>query len=341
VNLDAFLAERRSSWDELEALLREARKRPERLGPARVLRLGTLYRGAAADLALARRRYAGDQTVVYLDDLVGRARHVVYDAPTKRASFVRFFRRDYWQLVVARPLTLVVAAVLVFGPAFLAAGWALRDPGSAGGLVPGAYRSVTEPRPHGSDIGLTSSEQAQISSRIFTNNIEVTFLAFAGGILLGVGTAFLLVVNGVLLGTVAGLAIGSGNGRVFFELVTAHGVLELSCILVGGAAGLRVGWAIVDPGRLARRRSLQREARRAVLIAVGTAPWLVVAGIVEGNRANLAESGLGAVIAVGAGLGALYWGLVFWRGRARRVWRESARCTGAMGVAMQGRRESR
>jgi uncharacterized membrane protein SpoIIM required for sporulation len=111
--------------------------------------------------------------------------------------------------------------------------------------------------------------------------------------------------------------VKAGNGVGFVQLVTAHGVLELSCILVAGAAGLRVGWAIVDPGRLTRRQSLQREARRAVLIAVGTTPWLVVAGIVEGNRANLAESGLGAVIGVGAGLGVVYWGLVLWRGRAR------------------------
>src|SRR5204863_8817983 len=109
----------------------------------------------------------------------------------------------------------------------------------------------------------------------------------------------------------------AGNGVGFVDLVTAHGVLELSCILVAGAAGLRLGWAIVDPRRDSRRRSLQREARRAVLIAVGTAPWLVVAGIVEGNRARLAETGLGAVVGVGVGLGIVYWGLVVWRGRAR------------------------
>jgi uncharacterized membrane protein SpoIIM required for sporulation len=94
-------------------------------------------------------------------------------------------------------------------------------------------------------------------------------------------------------------------------------VLELSCIVIGGTAGLRLGAALLDPGHVPRRLALQREARRAVLLAVGTAPWLVVAGIVEGNRARLAEAGLGAVIAVGAGLGAIFWGLVLLRGRAR------------------------
>ena len=69
-----------------------------------------------------------------------------------------------------------------------------------------------------------------------------------------VGTLYVLLQNGVMLGVVAGLAIGSGNGRVFFELVTAHGVLELSCIVVSGAAGLRLGWAIIDPGQSTTRR---------------------------------------------------------------------------------------
>jgi uncharacterized membrane protein SpoIIM required for sporulation len=161
---------------------------------------------------------------------------------------------------------------------------------------------------------MSASEQAQFTTSIFTNNIEVTLLAFAGGLTCGIVTAVGLLYNGLLLGVVGALMIANGNGTGFVDLVTAHGVLELSCLIVGGAAGLRLGWSIVDPGRGTRRASLQREARRAVLLAVGTAPWLVVAGITEGNRANLAESGLATVVAVGVGLGAVYWGLVWWRG---------------------------
>ena len=185
--------------------------------------------------------------------------------------------------MVERKLALLLAASLLFGPAFLSGAWALERPRQRRpASCPAPYRAVTEPRPHGSNDGLSSSQRAEVSSEIFTNNIEVTFLAFAGGILLGLGTAVLLVSNGVLLGTVAGLAIGSGNGRVFFELVVAHGVLELSCITVAGAAGLRLGWSIVDPGLRTRMASLGAEARRSVAIVLGTMPWLVVAGLTEG-----------------------------------------------------------
>jgi uncharacterized membrane protein SpoIIM required for sporulation len=315
LNLDRFLSERGESWQELEALVRRARRRPERLGSEGVLRLGSLYRAAAADLALARRSFPADPVVGRLEQLVGRARSLVYEAPTRRGSVARFFARDYWQLVAERPLALLVAALLLFAPAVLSASWALRNPGAAIGLVPEEFRPVTESERPWRD--LTPGEQADFTTNVFTNNIRVTLAAFAGGVTFGLLTAAILVFNGVLLGAVGGLMIGAGNGEGFLELVTAHGILELTCIVVGGAAGLRLGWAIVDPGTLTRAQSAGREARRTVALAVGTAPWLVLAGIVEGNRARLADAGVGATVAVGAALGILFWALVLWRGRRR------------------------
>ena len=300
-------------WGELEELVRAAGRRSRGLDSDRVLRLGELYRSAAADLAVARQRWPGDPAVRRLDELVARARHLVYAAPHRRLSALGFFATGYWRLVAARPLMLAVSALLLFAPAALAAGWAVDDPGAAGGLVPAQYRSVAEPRTQGTDLGLSADEEAGTAAEIFTNNIRVTFGAFAGGITGGVLTAALLLFNGVLLGAVAGLAWGAGNSRPFVELVVAHGVLELSCIVVAGAAGLRLGWALIAPGRLPRGLAVGQEARRAVLIALGTAPWLVVAGLVEGF---LTPSGLGLAraIAIGACLGTVYWSLVLWRG---------------------------
>lgn len=312
MKLDRFVSDRRSAWHELDALTRQARRKPERLGPDGVRRLGALYRSAAADLALARRSFPGDPLVPRLEELVGRARHLVYDAPDRRGSIIRFLARDYWRLIASKPLALLVAAILMFGPAVLGAVWAREDPGAAVALVPEQFRSATDPGHPWTD--LTPGEQASFTTQVFTNNIVVTLAAFAGGVTFGLLTAFALIYNGVLLGVIGGLMSGSGNTVGFIDLVTAHGVLELSCILVGGAAGLRLGWALVDPGRLSRVDSAVREARSSVQIAIGTAPWLVVAGIIEGNRARLAEAGLGAVIGVGLAFGVLFWALVVWRG---------------------------
>jgi uncharacterized membrane protein SpoIIM required for sporulation len=91
-------------------------------------------------------------------------------------------------------------------------------------------------------------------------------------------------------------------------------VLELSCIVVAGAAGLRMGWALIDPGRISRSTALVAEARQAAELAIGTAPWLVLAGLVEGF---VTPSGLGVpgALVVGFSLGVLYWALVMVRGR--------------------------
>jgi len=313
VTVRGFSEARKVRWDELRTLLERGGRHPESLPGEGTRRLGALYRATAADLALARRLYRGDPLVAELEQLVSRARAAVYSATTRRESLRWFAATGYWRLVTGQRLALLVSALCLFLPAALAGGWALDDPAAASGLVPAQYRSVTEPRPS-TDLGLTPDENAAFAAEIFTNNIRVTLVAFAGGILLGLGTVAVLVMNGVLLGAIAGLAAGAGNGRSFAELVVAHGVLELSCIVVAGAAGLRLGWAIVEPGTLTRRASAGRAARSAVLVALGTAPWLVVAGLVEGF-VTPAGHGLAFDVAVGLGLGALYWALVVWRGR--------------------------
>jgi len=318
VNLDVFVDERRARWRELDTLLGRAGRRAESLGPDGVRRLGALYRASAADLALARRRFAGDPVVARLELLVSRARPLVYDRAGRGGSLLDFVTTGYWRRVRERPGLLVISALLLFGPWVLSAAWAVRDPGAASGVVPSQYRSVTEPRERGADLGLTTDEQAAFSSEIFTNNIRVTIVAFAGGIAAGLGTAALLVYQGVLFGAITGLSIWAGNGEFFFELVTAHGVLELSCVVVASAAGLRMGWALVNPGHRRRGVALAAEARVAVEVVLGTAPWLVLAGLVEGF---LTPRGLGlaTAVAIGVALGAAYWTLVVWRGRPARV----------------------
>ena len=117
-----------------------------------------------------------------------------------------------------------------------------------------------------------------------------------------------------MLGTIAGLAIGAGNGVAFLRLVSSHGPLEISCIVVGGYAGLRVAWALIRPGPLRRGTSLRREAIPAVELAAGTVPWLVVCGFCEGFLTG-PEFPVELQAAFGASLFVLFWGLVLVRGR--------------------------
>ncbi len=323
MKLDRFTADRRPSWDELDTLLLEARGRPHRIGAEKMRRLGSLYRGAAADLALARRRFPGESTVAALEDLVGRAHGVVYGTAVRRESALHFLTRGYWRRVRERPGLLAVAATLLFLPMIVAGLWAWDDPGAAGALLPSQSEAVGQPRTEGTDLGLSGSERAQFAASISTNNIQVTFGAVAGGIAFGLLTAGILLFNGVLIGVVAGVGIAAGNGSALVELILPHGVLELSCIVVAGAAGLRMGWALVDPGRRPRGQALATEGRAAIELVLGTALWLVVAGLTEGLLTPL---GIGPWWAVGVGfaLGGLYWAL---------VWRLGAPVTNELGAS--------
>ena len=318
MNVDRFTREREQNWDELERLVTAARTRPERLGAESVRRLGALYRQTAADLALARRRLPGETVVARLDSLVGRARSLVYDADPRRESLVEFFTTGYWRRVRERPRLLLLAIVLMAAPAVLAFVWAGHDPGAAAGVVPSMFRNAGEPHRAGHGLGVSGGQSAALASAIMTNNIRVTLVAFAGGIAAGVITTAILLYNGVLLGVVGGLSTHAGSGSRFVELVVAHGVLELSCIAVAGMAGLRLAGAVIAPGRRPRSVAIPAEARRTVELALGTAPWLVVAGLVEGFITP-AGYGLVANTVIGVVLGTLFWGLVLWRGTREHI----------------------
>lgn len=306
-----FLEERAAAWDELDALLVRAKGRPERLGPDGVRRVGALYRAAAADLGLARRAFPGDPLTARLHALVVRGRQAVYADEARHQSVWAFLATGYWQRIRERPGLLAAAAALLLVPAALAWIWGLHDPAAALGVVPGQLRSSGDPVAG----SLSVSDEAGFAGTIFTNNIRVTFAAVAGGILLGLGSAALAIYNGVLLGAIGGIAQHDAQGERFVALVTGHGILELSCIFVATMAGLRIGSAIVEPGRLTRLESLRAEARPAIELVLGTMPWLILAGLVEGFFTGSAPS-LGAALVVGLGLGGAYWTLVAWRGGA-------------------------
>jgi uncharacterized membrane protein SpoIIM required for sporulation len=316
-NLDQFISDRSATWNELDRLLNAAGGSPSRLGADGVRRLGASYRATSADLALARRRFPADPIVARLEGLTRRGRVAVYHSRPGSQTVREFVSHGYWRRIRERPGLLWCSLLLTAVPTVLAGYWAWRDPGPASGLAPSQYQTVTQPRKT-TNLHESADQSSGIAAEIFTNNIRVTFLAFAGGIPVGVITILVLLYNGLLLGVVGGLSIGAGNGRAFFELVLAHGVLELSCIIVSGAAGLRIAMSIIDPGNRPRGEAFRAEARAAGEMVLGTMPWLVVAGLVEGFLTP-AGKGLTTVLIVGFGLGILYWGLVFTRGAPPRV----------------------
>lgn len=246
---------------------------------------------------------------------MARARQAVYAEAGPARSPRRFFTTGLWRAIAGLGPFLAVSALLFFGTIGLGMLWGATDPDAARGMVPGGFLDAADP-PRG-DRGLTAAEAGAFSSQIFVNNIRVGLLVFAAGILFGVGAGLLLIYNGLIIGALLGVAIDVGTLLDILRLITAHGVLELSGIVVEGAAGLALGWALVDPGRLTRRAALAARARPAMAVVLGLVPFTVLAGLAEGF-VSPAGASWATVLAVGFGLGFAFWGLVVWRGLLTR-----------------------
>jgi uncharacterized membrane protein SpoIIM required for sporulation len=242
---------------------------------------GRAYRRVVSDLAIAQRDFPEDQLTLWLNGLAARAHLRLYRSPAPSwRSLRKFFWSDFARRFRSAGPYLVASALLLFGPAIVAYVGAFYNETLREALVPASLRSVMESGRTWTDIqpGLRPG----MATLIFTNNIQVAFLSFAGGVLCGLGTVYVLVTNGLALGGVLGAAQFYGVAPLLWSFVSPHGYLELTCIVIAGAAGLMLGDALLRPGLQLRREALARAARRAVELVLGAAPVLVAAGLIEG-----------------------------------------------------------
>ena len=152
-----------------------------------------------------------------------------------------------------------------------------------------------------------------------TNNIGVTLAATATGVTGGVGTALLIAFNGLQLGTIFASLSSFAMAMKLFDFVVAHGILELSVILVAGGCGFYIADGIINPGVLTRTRSLQRRAEELIELVVFNGISLVAAGTVEGFVSPYTSIPFFIKLALGLTLGAVYWSILLgiWSKKSR------------------------
>jgi uncharacterized membrane protein SpoIIM required for sporulation len=285
-SIQNFLQSRKPRWERLEAIIQSLERGQVRgLTAADLLDVGRLYREATADLARLQSMRGRDlppsDMEVYLNQLVARGYGQVYRTPPPRwRSFWRYLRFTLPATFrETAPWTLF--AVLAFFLGFLyGLGATLLDSAFVPLVVPpDLIRKVEEGKVWFDSI-LSVSPLA--SSRIMTNNISVSFLAFAFGMTFGLGTLYLMVFNGLMLGALAGLCHTHNLDIPFWSFVLPHGVIELTAIFMAGGAGFLLATALFAPGDLPRKEALIGRARQAGRLALGCVPLLVVAGLVEG-----------------------------------------------------------
>jgi uncharacterized membrane protein SpoIIM required for sporulation len=282
---DRFINERKNVWQRLEELLHLLDKMTLRkLHREEVRELGRIYRRTASDLAIARAESRDPRLVNYLNSLVIRAHGRIYRADAQGGRRIRdFFARDFPQ-AFRRTWRYTAVSFAVFVLFSLIAFFGTRhDPDFSefAGIPPGFREVVISNRTHWWE---RLNEANQIgSSQIFTNNIRVTFYAFALGAIFGLGTIYIMAFNGAMFGAILALTYRAGFGNdLLFGFVISHGVIELSCIFIAGGAGLLIGSSLLMPGDLSRADALKSRGLEAVRLIVGCVPLLVIAGIIEG-----------------------------------------------------------
>ncbi len=328
MDLDAFIRKRQPQWRRLEAILRrvEGSGLPA-LDEDQAVEFGRLYRCAASDLNQAQTFVSGDATVRQLNDLVARCYLVIYANDKVNVwAFLRYvvlgypavFRR-HWRAVLLA--TILLSAGTLFG--YLAAFY---DRDAVALLMPAGFPTI-QPADEGEDrqtAPMSSDELTAFSTHLFTNNVSVSLVAFVLGLTFGVGTAWVMFYNGILVGVLAAVFVRAGQFTAYATGILPHGVLEFPAILIGGGAGFVLAGGMIRARPWPRRDELVRVGRDALHLVVGCFPLLALAAILEAGVARAPDWVLGsgvklATAAVFALLFAAYVLLPGWGARIKRL----------------------
>lgn len=302
MDLDSYIRHHTGEWSRLEGATSHQRRRRDPAAGPDIAELVRLYLRASSHLAEVQSRYHDPALEDYLNGLVARAHATIYATEARSIrSLVGVLGSQYRTAIRRTAPFILVAAALLAAVLLLTDLWVMTSPEARAGLLPAQAQEAVRQAGGGTiDPDLPGPA---LSALILQNNIQVAFLAFALGITLGVGTLYVIIQNAVFIGLLAGAFHAAGKATLFWALVLPHGFLELIAICISAGAGLRMGWAVIEPGDRNRLNALSEEARDAALVMVGVIPAFVIAAIIEGlvtGRTGLPvlEVALGALVAV-------------------------------------------
>jgi uncharacterized membrane protein SpoIIM required for sporulation len=306
---ETFVATHRNAWRDFEDDLHLAEqprgKAPDDF-PAR-------YRRICQHLALARHRRYSAAIIEELNGLALRGHALLYKRPTRGwtraleylAGTVPRAIRAEWRLVGLCHLLFYGAALAVFlgvqaDPDLV---YMIMDAPTVQSI-----EEMYEPTAEHHLVERESDSDFLMFGFYIRNNVGISFRTFAGGALVGLGSLFFLMFNGLYLGAVFGHLHYVGSAQeTLYPFVVGHGSFELTAIVLSAAAGLRLGLAFLAPGNRTRRAALKEAAKKATPIVYGFATMLVVAAFIEAFWSSTTY----APTNVKYGVGALLWAAVY------------------------------
>lgn len=313
----------KAEWDQFAHLLEQLEHDRKVTGAGNFPRD---YRRLCQHLALARERGYSSFLIDSLQQQALRGHQQLYRHRSRPGANVQAFILADFPRLVREQWRFVLAASLMFFASL--AGFALLVylyPELVYNLIPAEQVSEMQSMydPVAGHLGRTAERAASEDWAMFgyyiMHNIGIAFQTFASGLLLGLGSVFFLVFNGLMIGAVAGHLTYVGYGQTFWSFVIGHGAFELSAIALAGAAGLKLGWALVAPGRLPRAEALRLAARKSVLLVCGGMLFLLIAAFIEAYWSSMTGPSHQTKYLVGAALWLLVVVYLVFAGRRRHA----------------------
>lgn len=247
--------------------------------------ISAAYIRVTSDLAFAQTHYPTSRITQYLNNLSVVLHNAIYrNKREKRQRIITFWTREVPLVMYDARRLLLLSAVIFLLSALVGVVSQLAVPDFCRYILGDSYMDTTMQNIlEGKPFGIYSSDTESVMfGQITANNIRVSFLIFISGIFTSLSTAAYLFSNGVMMGCFEAFFAQHGLLWQSILAVMLHGTLELSAIVVAGAAGLAMGNGWLFPGTYSRLVSFRRAAKRGLKIVVGTVPVFVVAGFIEG-----------------------------------------------------------
>jgi uncharacterized membrane protein SpoIIM required for sporulation/uncharacterized RDD family membrane protein YckC len=289
VTAERFVAKKREGWEQFRhTATRMERSGVAALGPGEIPEFAAQYREVAADLARARTYQVDPRVIAYLERIVSAGHNALYRTRGKeRTPLPHYLLRDFPAAVVQSWQYVLLAFLLFMIPAVVGYVMIRERPALAEEIVSPGMVARAEEAGQRELEGRTYAQEGRatrpaVAAFIITNNINVSFGVFAGGLTAGLLTAWLLFYNGMMLGLSLGLFHNYNALGYLVVFVAGHGVLELTAIFISAGAGFRLAKALIAPGDRTRKDALIVEGRIAARMIGAVVTLLAIAGTIEG-----------------------------------------------------------
>jgi uncharacterized membrane protein SpoIIM required for sporulation len=273
----AYVKRNQQRWQDIEqALTAQQRPHPDRLAE--------IFIQLTDDLSFARTQYPNSRVTQYLNSLASKSHLEIYkNKKEERNRFITFWKHEVPMLLYQSRRQMAYAFIIFIVSPKKGSVSAIYDETFVRLILGDAYVNMTiENIKSGNPMAVYGTmEQTDMFFAITFNNIRVAMFAFVAGLFFSVGTGFILFQNGVMVGAFLSLFYKQGLLLHSISVIMLHGTIELSSIVIAGAAGFVMGNSFLFPGTYPRLYSFKEGVKHGVKITMGLIPLFILAGFIE------------------------------------------------------------